>query len=77
MCPENGTGSGAASSVTTHKILGTAIYSVQTSHWAAPRRPSPWAPLNDIAYVWKAAEVCCAADSEASIRAGKMYEVVR
>ena len=41
------------------------------------KEAEPLGPLNDIAYVWKAAEVCCAADSEASIRARKMSKVVR
>ena len=35
------------------------------------KEAEPLGPLNDIAHVWKAAEVCCGADSEASSRAGK------
>ena len=40
------------------------------------KEAEPVGPLNETPHVWKAAEVCCGADSEASIRAGKMSKVV-
>ena len=57
---ESGIDFGAAFLLVAHEIL---------RRGQAPMRPSPWAPSMRTAHVREAEEVCCGADSEASIRA--------